>query len=278
MEMQLLTNSLYGFAITVGLLGMRHGFDADHLAAIDGMTRFNAGQRSNLARNAGTLFSLGHGAVVISTALLVALLARTWQVPAWVESIGAWSSIAVLLVLALANLSAVLRTPSAMPITLVGWRARWMRRHLSAGSALAIAAVGALFAVSFDTLSLAALFGMTATHFGSWPYALLLAGIFVMGMLITDGLNGIWIAHLISRSERTALAASRSMALAIGGVSLVVAGLGMATQLLPAASSVLATRGIWISVGLVLVVVASFVLGLRSAKRTPSMRLYSHSE
>ncbi len=106
METQLLTNNLYGLAITVGLLGMRHGFDADHLAAIDGMTRFNAGQRASLARNAGTLFSLGHGVVVISTALLVAIVARTWQVPAWIESIGAWSSIAVLLVLALANVSA----------------------------------------------------------------------------------------------------------------------------------------------------------------------------
>ncbi|MDP9108826.1 MAG: nickel transporter [Pseudomonadota bacterium] len=278
METQLLTNNLYGLAITVGLLGMRHGFDADHLAAIDGLTRFNAGQRASLARNAGTLFSLGHGVVVISTALLVAIAARTWQVPAWIESIGAWSSIAVLLVLALANVSAVLRTPVGMPIALRGWRARWMLRYLSAGSALTIAAVGALFAVSFDTLSLAALFGMTATHFGRWPYALLLAGVFVVGMLITDGLNGVWIAHLIRRSERTALAASRIMALAIGGVSLVVAGVGIAVQLLPAASPVLATRGVWISVALVVVIVASFVLGLRAARRTPPMRLYSQSE
>lgn len=34
----------------VFVLGLKHGFDADHLATIDGLTRYNARQRPALAR------------------------------------------------------------------------------------------------------------------------------------------------------------------------------------------------------------------------------------
>ena len=62
---------------------MRHGFDADHLATIDGLTRANLHHRPALARYCGTLFSLGHGAVVMLIALSVSLLAGRWHVPEW---------------------------------------------------------------------------------------------------------------------------------------------------------------------------------------------------
>ena len=42
------------------VLGMKHGFDADHLATIDGLTRYNARHQPGVARYCGTLFSLGH--------------------------------------------------------------------------------------------------------------------------------------------------------------------------------------------------------------------------
>ena len=245
------------------LLGIRHGFDADHLAAIDGLTRFNAGHRASLSHNAGYLFSLGHGIVVISTAMLVALVANTWAVPPWVESIGVWSSIAVLLALAIANLNAVLRVTCDRMVHPVGWRGRWLIRCFTAKSFLSVVAVGALFAVSFDTLSLAAMFGMTAARFGSWISALLAAGLFVLGMLVTDGLNGVWIAYIIRRSNRAALAVSRIMALAISGVCLIVAAVGIASELLPANSLVLEAQGSWVSVAIILVLAASFKIGLR---------------
>ena len=257
------TNNLYTLGLTVFLLGIRHGFDADHLAAIDGLTRFNAGHRASLSRNAGYLFSLGHGIVVISTALLVALVANTWAVPWWVESIGVWSSIAVLLALAIANLNAVLRVTGDQMVQPAGWRARWLMRCFTAKSFLSVVAVGALFAVSFDTLSLAAMFGMTASRFGSWLSALLAAGLFVVGMLVTDGLNGVWIAYVIRRSHRAALAVSRIMALAISGVCLIVAAAGIASQLLPATSLVLEAQRSWVSIAIILVLAASFKIGLR---------------
>jgi high-affinity nickel-transport protein len=51
-------------------LGAKHGFDADHLATIDGITRYNTRENSALARLAGGPFSLGHGVVVLLVALV----------------------------------------------------------------------------------------------------------------------------------------------------------------------------------------------------------------
>lgn len=42
------------------ILGLRHGLDADHLATIDGLTRFNVQAHPKMARWCGALFSLGH--------------------------------------------------------------------------------------------------------------------------------------------------------------------------------------------------------------------------
>src|SRR6478609_2971388 len=61
-----------GLAITAYLLGVRHAFDADHIAAIDNTTRkFVAdGQRPVTV---GLFFSLGHSTVVFVMAVFVAI-------------------------------------------------------------------------------------------------------------------------------------------------------------------------------------------------------------
>jgi high-affinity nickel-transport protein len=63
-----------GLAITAYILGIRHGFDADHIAAIDNTTRklLNDGKRP---LTVGTWFSLGHSTVVCG--MIVALVAAT---------------------------------------------------------------------------------------------------------------------------------------------------------------------------------------------------------
>ena len=82
-------SQLLGLAVVAGVLGMRHGVDADHLAAIDAMTRCNAQARPALARRTGLWFSIGHGAVVIAVAFAVALSAHAWAAPGWLEPFGA---------------------------------------------------------------------------------------------------------------------------------------------------------------------------------------------
>lgn len=64
-----------GLAITAYLLGVRHAFDADHIAAIDNTTRklVADGQRPVTV---GLFFSLGHSTVVFVMAMFVALGAK----------------------------------------------------------------------------------------------------------------------------------------------------------------------------------------------------------
>src|SRR5205085_1134220 len=59
-----------GLGVTAYTLGMRHAFDADHIAAIDNTTRkFMAeGQRPV---SVGLWFSLGHSSVVFALCLLL---------------------------------------------------------------------------------------------------------------------------------------------------------------------------------------------------------------
>ncbi len=250
-----------GLALVVLMLGIKHGLDADHLAAIDGLTRSNAQARPRLARAAGALFSLGHGLVVVAVALGVSTLAQAWRAPHWLESFGAWVSIGVLTLLALLNIGAVLKTPCDQTAQLLGWRCGVFARLLRAGSPATVMAVGTLFALSFDTVSQATLFAVTATQFGGWQSALLLALLFIASMLLTDGLNGWWIARLVRRSDRTARIASRVMALAVSGVSLLTAGLGVATQTAPQIDAWAEDKALWFGAAIVVITFTSYVIG-----------------
>src|SRR6201990_1973048 len=60
-----------GIGLTAYTLGLRHAFDADHIAAIDNTTRklMNDGQRPLAV---GFFFSLGHSTVVFALAVLLA--------------------------------------------------------------------------------------------------------------------------------------------------------------------------------------------------------------
>ena len=61
-----------GIGLTAYTLGLRHAFDADHIAAIDNTTRklMNDGQRP---LSVGFFFSLGHSSVVFGLSLLIAV-------------------------------------------------------------------------------------------------------------------------------------------------------------------------------------------------------------
>lgn len=218
----------------VFLLGLKHGFDPDHLATIDGLTRFNARAQRGWSRYCGALFSLGHGMVVISIAVSVGLARARWEAPPWLETSGAWISVFFLIALGVLNLHAVLATPPHEIVAPIGLKGRILGRLNRAGHPALVAIVGALFALSFDTISQAALFAVTATQFGGAQHALVLGLVFILGMLVTDGVNGLWIARLIARADQLALIASRVMSVAVAGVSLLVAAFGVARMSLPA--------------------------------------------
>ncbi len=260
--MDTLPHDLLALSMLVFVLGLKHGFDADHLATIDGLTRFNARNNPRLARFCGVLFSLGHGLVVVAIALAVSLLTRKWQTPEWLEVFGAWTSIAFLAALGLLNIHAVIQARPTEMVRPIALKGRLLGRLAQAASPGLIALVGALFALSFDTISQAALFALTAAQFGGWRDALLLGVLFMLGMLVTDGINGLWISRLILRADQLALIASRVMSLVVASLSLLVAGFGIAKLTWPALETWSHGKELLFGLTVVLVVASSFAMAL----------------
>lgn len=258
-----------GFALVllVFALGLRHGFDADHLATIDGLTRFNARSNPRWARFCGTLFSLGHGAVVVAIALAVSLLSRRWTAPEWLEVSGAWISIVFLTLLGVLNLRAVFAAGAHEVVSPVGLKGRWLGRVGQVAHPAGVALVGALFALSFDTVSQAALFAVAGVQAGGWQHALGLGVAFMGGMLVADGANGLWIARLIARADSVARIASRVMALAVAGMSLLVAAYGAARLALPGLEAWGEGKELALGAAVVGVIFVSFMLGLYLARQ-----------
>jgi len=248
------------------VLGLKHGFDADHLATIDGLTRYNAHANPRLAKVAGTLFSLGHGVVVLMVALVAGTLTAGWQTPGWLEVTGATVSVFFLFGLAFVNVHAVLTAARNTVVAPSGLKARLLGRVLTVRRPWAIAAVGMLFALSFDTVSQAALFALAAGRFGGVSQALFVAGLFVLGMLVVDGINGVWISALIRRADRTAVIASRVMALAVAAISLAVGTFTVAKLLLPAVDAWAESHDLVFGAVVVIGVIVAFAVAMRAAR------------
>lgn len=64
-----------GLGLTAYTLGIRHAFDADHIAAIDNTTRKLMGEGTD-SLSVGFFFSLGHSTIVIALGALVAVGVR----------------------------------------------------------------------------------------------------------------------------------------------------------------------------------------------------------
>ena len=248
----------------VFLLGLKHGLDADHLAAIDGLTRFNAHRRPLVARWSGLLFSLGHGVVVTTVAIVVATVATEWKAPEWLEAAGTWISIAFLTLLGIANIATVVRTPRGEPVRPVGLRSRLFSRLTRAEHPVVIAAVGAAFALSFDTISQAVLFSVTGSHVAGWIFAASLGVVFTAGMVATDAVNGLWVSRLVRNADARAAAASRVMSLAIGCVELGIAGLALARSILPGLAEGVEGLGMAASLAVAGVVVVAYAMACYS--------------
>ncbi len=181
---------LLGFA-----LGMRHGVDADHLTAIDGLCRLKPRLTS------GLYFALGHGLVVtlLAVGIGAALASR-------LAGFGPWLLIAIGVV----SLYRLLNRSSAEPVP--------------AGAIFAQPfLLGMLLAAGFETASqLSALVLVNRTN--AWE----LGAAFCAGMIVVDGLDGYLAAstqtHAIAGSTRAQFA---STAL---GATVVVASFALAAS------------------------------------------------
>ena len=177
-------------------LGLRHAFDADHIAAIDNTTR-RLLDRGLPARNVGTWFALGHSTVVFCLSVVLAAGAA-WVVTAVTadssllhQITGVWgpsvSSGFLLLLAALGIGTLISHRTGALPGGPF-WRAlSAVERAVDRPARMF--AVGLLFGLGFDTateIGLLALAGTAAATALPWWIVLALPVIFAAGMTALD--------------------------------------------------------------------------------------------
>ncbi|EHL30435.1 HoxN/HupN/NixA family nickel/cobalt transporter [Legionella drancourtii] len=203
------------------LLGIRHGFDLDHLATIDSITRTVSDNRY-LAKIIGFLFSLGHGLVVILISLIIGSGLQPLAVPEWLNGVGNSISIAFLFIFGLLNLWSIFQHPakSTVPTSLKNYLSKKLIHKNF--NPIFIILIGILFAFSFDTVSQVILFSLAATALAGCLFSVLLGTVFMLGMMVTDGLNGLFISSLIQRANGVSFLFSRIAGLMIASFSLIL--------------------------------------------------------
>ena len=100
--------ALLGTALLAWMFGLRHAFDADHIAAIDNSVR-KLMQQGHAPFAVGFFFSLGHSTIVVLASLAIAATAAATQgtlsvVHEWGSVIGTGVSAAFLVLIGIANL------------------------------------------------------------------------------------------------------------------------------------------------------------------------------
>lgn len=212
------------------LLGIQHGFDLDHLATIDSMTRTVSGNRK-LSRKVGMLFSFGHGLVVMCISVMIGSGLLQTQSPEWLNGFGSWISIGFLFIFGLMNLWNVFHAHSKVPhsshILYYLFNSYKPKRYHT----IWIISIGALFAFSFDTFSQVALFSISASMISGCLFSLTLGVLFMLGMMISDGANGLFVSMLIQRADKTSMLISRMTGLLIAFFSLIIAVINLSKQL-----------------------------------------------
>jgi nickel/cobalt transporter (NiCoT) family protein len=204
-----------GLGLTAYLLGVRHAFDADHVAVIDATTRTLA-EQGRRPLTVGFWFSLGHSSVVVAMAVLVVagtqvaatLLDDRAAVRAGLATVGSGVAGVVLWVLGLVNLVALVgllrvrRRHAAGMLTErelagsvrpAGGVARVLGRLTNGVRHPAqVFPVGLLMGLGFDTASEVALLVLAATAAVTLPWYAVLALplVFTAGMTLFDTLDG----------------------------------------------------------------------------------------
>jgi high-affinity nickel-transport protein len=211
-----------GLGVTAYLLGVRHAFDADHIAVIDNTTRKLVGEGTR-SLSAGFWFSLGHSSVVFGLAFLLALGVRALVGPVQDENspllqtlglIGAVVAGTFLILIGVTNLVAAvgiakvfrgMRTGDFDEAELErqlnnrGFLARLLGRVMRRVSKpWHLYPVGLLMGLGFDTATQVALLVLaagTAAFTLPWYAVLVLPVLFAAGMSLFDAADGIFMAR-----------------------------------------------------------------------------------
>jgi high-affinity nickel-transport protein len=244
--------ALLGSALLAYVLGLRHAFDADHIAAIDSVVR-KLMQEGKAPYSVGFFFSLGHSTIVVLASVAIAGAASALQAKLAAfhdigSLIGTLVSASFLLAIGIANLlvlrgvwAALVRVRRGEPIA-----DESLDALLTGGGPLArifrpvfrvvtrswhMYPVGFLFGLGFDTATEVGLLGISANQAAqglSFWTILVFPALFTAGMSLMDTTDSVlmtraygWALLLPVRKlwyNLTMTAASVAVALFIGGV------------------------------------------------------------
>ncbi|HUX68102.1 MAG TPA: hypothetical protein VMV31_11505 [Terriglobales bacterium] len=225
---------LLGTALVAYGLGLRHAVDADHIAAIDNVTRKLMGSRQPAA-TVGLWFSLGHSTVVLLGAAALSATARAAQGRGEGLAggeVGTAVSAVFLLGIGVINLMALWSGARAGegPLAGGGWLARLARPLFGAVSrSWQMYPVGVLFGLGFDTASEIGLLGISAaeaTRGLGLGTILVFPALFAAGMALVDSADNALMlgayGGALAQPRRTynliVTAISALVALGVGGV------------------------------------------------------------
>jgi high-affinity nickel-transport protein len=208
-------------AFAVFALGLRHGADPDHIAAIDNLTRNSFDSRPRLSRFCGALFAGGHSIMVLGIALLVGLLGKPLSAHgSLIENIGTWISISILVLIAILNIRQLIIGGNRIS----GARTRLLPKALrNAKSPWVALPVGLLFGFGFETSSQIAAYTVAFGVNRGIEGALLIGAMFCLGMIVTDLLDSILVHRLISARASLGLTTTRVWIGSVTVIALVVA-------------------------------------------------------
>jgi nickel/cobalt transporter (NiCoT) family protein len=213
-----------GLSVTAYTLGLRHGFDADHISAIDNTTRKVISDRQGTGQprpfGFGFFFSLGHSTIVLVMGAALIVAART-VLPALTDSgsslhtfgggLGTIVSAAFLFLIGLMNLvvlAGIARVFRSMrrgeydeaelerQLDNRGFFYRFFGRWTGAiDREWKIYPVGVLFGLGFDTTTEVLLLSTTAylaSEHVAWQAIAALPVLFMAGMTLADTTDGVF--------------------------------------------------------------------------------------
>src|SRR5882672_2462325 len=211
--------ALAGLGSLAYTFGLRHAFDADHIAAIDNTTRkfLQDGKRS---MGVGFFFSLGHSTVVFSLAAGLALAAKTVnsRIPGF-QNVGGYIGASVsgtfLLLIGLLNLVVLLDILGVFrqmkrgayneqkleeALQNQGLMSRFFLKRVGdrINASWKMYPLGVLFGLGFDTateIGLLAIAAGVATHNVPFLAIISLPILFAAGMSLMDTADGAFMSH-----------------------------------------------------------------------------------
>ncbi|MFI7484167.1 HoxN/HupN/NixA family nickel/cobalt transporter [Kocuria sp. M1R5S2] len=259
---------LLGLAVGAYALGVRHAFDADHIAAIDNATRQFL-TRGRPTVTTGFWFALGHSSVVVVSVALLALGVETFargladEDSTLRHAAGIWGgtvsglfllATGILNLPALRSLHRLRRTTDDAPVDEAQLHTHLDRRGVlhralhpltrTVDRPVKMYPVGFLFGLGLDTAASISLFVLAGALAPGLPWyaAMVLPVLFTAGMTAFDSADGLMMARIYSRAAGDARR-TLDYNLLVTGVSVFIAFLIGGTGLLSVTADVLQPSG-----------------------------------